>query len=319
MIDLSLSDEQAQIVEEAGTMLREQLPVARLRQGAHIAQDHDLLSEWGWFAVGLREESCGLGLGVEEEALLFFLGGQYLLSPSILATTLAAPAAPVAFRDAMLAGSVRAALAICVGDAIYCFDRDGAELVVLVETGGLSLWAAENFAGSAVSGLDETVALERGRFTASEPLAGEAGLRPTLLAAAMLAGIARATTDLAVAYAKTREQFGQPIGAFQAIKHRCADMEVRAFAAESQLLLAAAFIGAGTPDAEFQLLAAALTASEAACENGAAAIQIHGGMGFTADCEAHFFLKRARLLSQVACGGGDLAARLLACDISEGA
>ena len=117
------------------------------------------------------------------------------------------------------------------------------------------------------------------------------------LADAMLAGMAQASCDLAVSYAKVREQFGQPIGAFQAIKHMCADMALRTTAAEAQVKMAAVFADAHTPGGDRQLDAAALIALKAARENAADAIQVHGGIGFTAECDAHFFLKRAYVLS----------------------
>src|SRR5262249_42311423 len=107
--------------------------------------------------------------------------------------------------------------------------------------------------------------------------------------------IAEATRDLAVDYAKTREQFGKPIGSFQAIKHKCADMAVNAEAACSQTLLAALSLSKQEHDSMFQGAAATVVSNRAAVSNGEETIQIHGGMGFTSDCDAHLFLKRAHL------------------------
>ncbi|MER3452643.1 MAG: acyl-CoA dehydrogenase, partial [Acidimicrobiia bacterium] len=103
--------------------------------------------------------------------------------------------------------------------------------------------------------------------------------------------------DMAVAYAKERVQFGRPIGSFQAVKHACADMLVRVEVARSAVY--AAGVTCDTPDVgdPRRAVASAKTAAgEAAIENGKAAIQVHGGMGFTWDVDAHLYLKRAWLL-----------------------
>jgi alkylation response protein AidB-like acyl-CoA dehydrogenase len=133
----------------------------------------------------------------------------------------------------------------------------------------------------------------------------------TLLTAALQVGHAAATLDLAVAYAKERHQFGKPIGSFQAVKHLCADMLVRAEVARAAVHAAACL--ADAPDvtraeAEAagctpgQLLArstagAKLLADEAALANARASIQVYGGMGFTWEVPLHLHLKRARVLS----------------------
>ena len=104
--------------------------------------------------------------------------------------------------------------------------------------------------------------------------------------------------DMAVTYAKDRKQFGQPIGSFQAIKHICADMAVRCEESASQLFYAALSLRDGTADAAVEIPAAAFIAARAALENAAAGIQVHGGIGMTAELDAHWFLKRAHVLDQ---------------------
>jgi alkylation response protein AidB-like acyl-CoA dehydrogenase len=104
---------------------------------------------------------------------------------------------------------------------------------------------------------------------------------------------------MGVAYAKIREQFGQPIGGFQAIKHHCADMAARAEAAYSASVFAALSVVAGRSDATFQAASARIVAADAAIRNAATNIQVHGGIGFTAECDANLFLKRAHLLEKI--------------------
>jgi alkylation response protein AidB-like acyl-CoA dehydrogenase len=121
-----------------------------------------------------------------------------------------------------------------------------------------------------------------------------------LLTAALALGIAEATTDQAVAYAKEREQFDKPIGAFQAVKHLCADMLTRAEVARATVYAAGVTAdGRGGDDVDRLVAAAKITAGEAARANGKACIQVHGGMGFTWEVDAHLYLKRALVLDTV--------------------
>jgi alkylation response protein AidB-like acyl-CoA dehydrogenase len=120
------------------------------------------------------------------------------------------------------------------------------------------------------------------------------------LTAAFLVGMARACTELSVAYAKARRQFDRPIGSFQAVKHILADMAVRTEVARS--LVHAAACTLDDPDVGEVTRAvsgAKLLAGEAAVANGLAATQVHGGMGFTWEVDVHLYLKRAWLLATV--------------------
>jgi alkylation response protein AidB-like acyl-CoA dehydrogenase len=138
--------------------------------------------------------------------------------------------------------------------------------------------------------------------TAPDPVA-------VLLTAAEQLGTATRACELAVQHARTREQFGQPIGAFQAVKHLCAEMLVRAETAR-----AAVYAAAVTAD-PVDIAAARLLADEAAVRGARDCLQVHGGMGFTWEAEVHLHMKRAWLRAQR--GGGNteseevLAAELL--------
>jgi alkylation response protein AidB-like acyl-CoA dehydrogenase len=117
-----------------------------------------------------------------------------------------------------------------------------------------------------------------------------------VLTAALQVGLAARMTELAVGYAKTREQFGKPIGSFQAVKHLCADMFVRTELARAAVHSAAVMLDdPEVGDAIRAVHGAKLLADEAATTNGRACIQVHGGMGFTWEVPVHFFLKRAWL------------------------
>ena len=129
-----------------------------------------------------------------------------------------------------------------------------------------------------------------------------------LLSSAMCVGIGAATLEMAVSYAKAREQFGRPVGSFQAVKHICADMLVRVELARVALHAAAVIADdPGTGDPIRTMAGATLLALEAALENGRKCIQVHGGMGFTWEVPAHLYLMRARVLEAVCTAAGDLA------------
>ncbi|WP_281376011.1 acyl-CoA dehydrogenase family protein, partial [Pseudonocardia pini] len=142
--------------------------------------------------------------------------------------------------------------------------------------------------------------------------APELRLRGVVLAAAALCGVAEACRDRSAEYAKTRTQFGQPIGVFQAVKHRCAEMATRCEAAMSLTSYAALVLAEGRPDAAFQVSSAKLVASAAAIDNAADDVQNHGGMGFTDESGAHLYVRRARLLEQWFGGTPRLSTELLA-------
>jgi len=115
-----------------------------------------------------------------------------------------------------------------------------------------------------------------------------------LALAAEQVGGAQRCLDLAVAYAKERVQFGRPIGSFQAIAHKCADMMIAVEAARSGVYWAACVAAEGGPELAVACSLAKCTASEAFFRCAAESLQIHGGVGFTWEVEVHLYLKRAR-------------------------
>ena len=132
------------------------------------------------------------------------------------------------------------------------------------------------------------------------PVEGATTLRRdgALLTAALQLGLATRMTELAVDYAKQREQFGQVIGSFQAVKHLCADMFVRAELARAAVHSAAVTVDdAAVGDALRAVAGAKLLADEAATVNARSCVQVHGRMGFTWEVPVHFFVRRAWVLA----------------------
>ena len=100
--------------------------------------------------------------------------------------------------------------------------------------------------------------------------------------------------DFTIDYAKTRIQFGRPIGGFQAIKHMAADLLLESESATSAARNAARKLADGAPDAEAAVALAAFACADAFVTVAATSIQMHGGIAFTWDHPAHLYLKRAR-------------------------
>ena len=119
--------------------------------------------------------------------------------------------------------------------------------------------------------------------------------RGAVFAAADLLGSAGRALDLAVTHAKDRVQFGRPIGSFQAVKHRCADMLVDVEGMRSTVYWAAWSLAAGADDASVAASTAKIWCSDASKRVMASALQVHGGIGFTWEHDLHFSMKRAHL------------------------
>lgn len=333
MWDLLLNDDETMIAEAAREYLAGELPIERLRPNAPPFDAKKVragICELGWIGVGLPESVGGSGLGLVEECLIQRECGRFLASPSILASMLGAHVAHCAgdgsLAAKMIAGDVSVALAImAVPDhhgrtaSVYAFDWNGSDPLLIWNDDGMGLFDAGVLSDAAPQEcLDESVSMHEGRLFLDRSRcwvrAEEAPLarRAQVLLAARLVGLAGHACDLAVEYAKVREQHGKPIGSYQAVKHRCADMAVRVRLSWYQTNLASLKVQAGAADAALQVASAKLIAAQAAHENGRAGIQLHGAIGWQSECDAHWFLKRAFLYDQAGGAMSEQARRVIA-------
>ena len=337
MIDLIASSEEQEVADSIAAFLSDNLPVERHRtdRGRRGRYEPDVwgqLAELGCFGLSLPESSGGVGLTLAEETLAFREYGRYLMSPAMLASVLAVRIAASAGRkdllESLLSGQRRAGLVNpligatldqsgLTGDAHLIDVRDG-DLAVAWSDAGAALFDAGAFAGAAKhASLDHSVALARASVKGLAPLAWTpAATEPlpnvaSVLLAATLVGIQEAVRDMAVTQAQTRIQFGVAIGTFQAVKHKVADLGLWAEASWSQTIYAALALRAGAPDAAFHAVNARMIASQSALEGVRTNIQLHGGMGFTAELNAHLFLKRVHLLISLGEGTRALQRKLL--------
>ena len=181
---------------------------------------------------------------------MFLELGRRVTPGPFLATTLAARLAALGGASdaagALLSGEARAALAARPADGPARALRRRGRVVphcLWVRKASISSPPTAASGRTEQTGLDPLLRRESanlsGEPVASLPPGDPLMARGLVLVSAMLTGIAAATRDMSVGYAKTREQFGSPIGAFQAVKHRCADMAVGAALADAQLTFAA--------------------------------------------------------------------------------
>lgn len=234
------------------------------------------LGDAGFFALCLPEDAGGVGLGLPEAVLAFEEAGRVLLPGPAVATFLAA---------GEVAGAAEGRTAVTAAEGPFVPWLDEADVVRGDVAGAV-----------AVRSVDPLTPLHRVRGRGS---GGEAqDPRAALLRAAEQLGSAARTGELAVQHAREREQFGGPVGRFQAVQHLCADMLVRA-----ELARVAVYAAAVTGD-PLEAVGARLLADDAAVRNARDCLQAHGGMGFTWESDVHLHLKRA----WVRAGLGDGAA-----------
>jgi len=319
-MDFGLSEDQREIQRTARELLAERARPERVRSAAEGGRlDEGLWSELcalGWPGIAIAEEYGGQGLGMVELAILCEELGRTVAPVAFLPTVLAAlvieQAGSRAQRERWLPG-------LASGESVGALgvERDGvaelvlggpaAEVLVLAQEGAprARVCAREETAGRA-GALERIDSIDPTRPTirvdlpveAGEALEGDvqAGLDRALVAvSAELVGVCERALDMTVAYVKERKQFGVPVGSFQAVSHRCAQMLLDTERARSTTAYAA---WAADADPERLPEAAAMakaSASQAGVEVTASAIQAHGGIGFTWEADVHWLYKRALL------------------------
>lgn len=298
MIDLAEDDDQLVIASTAAQVLAGSGPAELWKQCAEL----------GWLGLALPEDAGGVGYGVTAQIVLFRELGRALAVGPFLANSLAAHAALASGRAELAAplidGSIRAAWAEPHGDGEVRYWNDGEVVgVVLVRaaTGEVRLLDGDAFTVTdSVPGIDPAYRLVTAAVSGGASLAAELGdylsAAARVLTAAVLSGIAERTRDMSVQYALDRVQYGKQIGAFQAVKHRCADMAVRAEAAWAMTGLAAVDLQESLPAAAFDAAAAFTVAGDAALVNSRDNIQNHGAIGFTEEHGAQRYVKRTHVL-----------------------
>jgi alkylation response protein AidB-like acyl-CoA dehydrogenase len=309
-MDFGFNDEQQAIRDTAREMLGKRSPLSRVREHAEAGtRDEELWSEiceLGWPGIAIAEEHGGQGLGTVELAILCEELGYACAAVPFLSNAIAGILISGNGTDEQLskwlpgvaAGEARGAAAFGPEQPAPVVDHDGAAIIalpsgeqgVLAEPGEVELEELDL--------IDATRRYARASATGGEPLDGEVletVCRGFVAIAAELVGVAQRALDMAVDYAKEREQFGRPIGAYQAVSHRCADMLWDVEEARSLTLYAAWCADAEPESLPYAAHMAKARASDAGWSVTSSALQVLGGIGFTWEHDLQFLLKRARV------------------------
>lgn len=309
-MDFELSDDQVALQEAVRAFCESRCGSEAIHEladaGGPTRQLWQELAEMGVFGLCVPEEQGGAGLGWVETMVVFEELGRSLVPGPLAATFLAAQHLPEA-----ASGEKVVTMLDAEARPVMVEHPDFADLLAVIEDETVRVvdWSSQKAATpddetASLDPLTPVSRLEEEHFSrqleASSALEGEAALwrlHGTALVAAQQLGIAAGATASAVAYAQERKQFDKPIGQFQAVKHLCSDMLTSVEVARAAVYYAGALLDDPSfGDAQRAVSAARLMASEAANLCGRNCVQIHGGMGYTWEMDAHLYLKRAWVL-----------------------
>jgi len=255
-----------------------------------------LCEQVGAAALVIPEELGGAGGELADAAVVLRELGRVLVPSPLLGTTLAelallAAADPDA--DTLEGLAQGRSIGALVLDADYVVNGDVADVVVAATDGRLS--RCTRFSAQSVATMDPTRRLARVRAEQAEDIGADPGIADfaAILLAAEQIGAAERCLELTVEYTKNRVQFGRPIGSFQALKHRMADLYVAVSAAR------AVVSDACDDPTPTNAATARLAASEALCAVAAEGIQLHGGIAITWEHDMHLYFKRAHGSAQL--------------------
>jgi alkylation response protein AidB-like acyl-CoA dehydrogenase len=327
-MDFGLTDDQRDIQRTARDLLAERATPARVREHAEAGSTDTALwkelCELGWPGIAIAEENGGQGLGTIELSILCEELGRSLAPVPFLASTMAAcvieqagsPEQRERWLPGLASGETIGALAGALdGTAELVVSGAEAGVIVLIEDDGSGrLLTPEEADVTPIAAIDPT--RSAARVSASED-AGEAleegcpGLGQALVAVSSeLVGVSGRALEMTLAYVKDRKQFGVPVGAYQAVSHRCAQMLLDTEKARSLTALAAWSADADPEGLAEAAAMAKAAASDAGREVTAGAIQMHGGIGFTWEADVHWLYKRAQIDAVLLGGAGRNRARL---------
>jgi alkylation response protein AidB-like acyl-CoA dehydrogenase len=257
------------------------------------------LAEMGVLGAGAPEDQGGLGFTLLDLVLITEETGYAALpEPFVEHAVVAVPALPDAGAAAAGAVLVTAAL----GGAAFVPAAESADLLLTEEDDTLVLVARDALVVRPESSVDGSRRLGWVEWDAAEPVGDAVALaaafdRGALGTAAQLVGLSRRMLDLTVDYVKEREQFGVPIGSFQAVKHHLADARIALEFARPLVYRAAWSSTEGDPEASVHVSMAKALASDAATLAAQKALQCHGAMGYSFEYDLHLYMKRAWALA----------------------
>lgn len=318
-MDFTFSDEQVMAAGMVRDLLADHCTGADLRRlmAADAPRDPErwaALRDMGLTSLLVPEAAGGLGLGEVDLVLIAEACGYAALpeplveQAGVIAPLLAAIDHPPAANWLQKIASAEATAALAHPINPFVADADGATVLLLindgmlhlVETGALTLIrqpSIDPFRRLFRVEWQPSAATQIADAGTTRKVLAQALERGALFAAAQGLGLAQRSVDLAATYARDRQQFGKPIGSYQAVKHLLATVQVAIEFARPVVHAAAAEIGAGDLHARARVSHAKLAALGAAEQAARTAIQVHGAMGYSWEVDVHFYLKRALALA----------------------
>jgi alkylation response protein AidB-like acyl-CoA dehydrogenase len=315
-----LSEDEHEIKRIARDVLAARSPWAAVRTAAEAgAYDDGLwreLVELGWPGIAVAEEHGGQGLGAVALAVLAEELGYACAATPFLSTATAAAVIQAAGsdeqRERWLPGLASGELTGGLGTRALAADAEGAAVIVLLD----SRRRRAVLLDAATAEIEPLRTIDPTRRFATvaggdpEPLDDGAAGRALAAIAAEVVGVSQRALDMTLAYVKERRQFGAPVGAFQAVAHRCAQMLLGTESARSTAYFAAWAADADPERAAEAAAMAAAAAADGGREVTGSAIQAHGGIGFTWEADVHWLYKRAHLDAALLGGAGHHRAAL---------
>ncbi|OBH57319.1 acyl-CoA dehydrogenase family protein [Mycobacterium sp. E2479] len=291
-----MNEERRMLAETVAALVAKHAGPAAVRAAMESDRGYDeslwqlLCEQVGAAALVIPEELGGAGGELADAAAVLRELGRALAPSPLLGTTLAelallsATEPDTATLERLAEGTSIGALVL---DADYVINGDVADVVLAVADGRLNRWT--RFGAEPVATMDPTRRLARVKAEETISIGPDPGLADTaaILLAAEQIGAAERCLELTVEYTKDRVQFGRPIGSFQALKHRMADLYVTVAAAK-------AVVTDGCDDpTPTNAATARLAATEALNTVAAEGIQLHGGIAITWEHDMHLYFKRA--------------------------
>jgi alkylation response protein AidB-like acyl-CoA dehydrogenase len=300
-MDFDLTDDQKQIKGVAHELLAARSPFGKVREAAEAGEyDASLWGELvglGWPGIAVAEQYGGQGLGAVELAVLLEELGYACAATPFLSTAVAAAVIQSAGTSEQqarwLPGLASGDLTAGIGTRELAADAVEAAVVVVIDGDDVQLVEAAE--SEPLQSIDPTRRFASQVRGDGQPLDPAAVDRVRSAVSAEVVGVCQRALDMTLEYVKGRKQFGVPVGSFQAVSHRCAQMLL-----QTESVRSTAYYAAWAADADpARLPEAAALASAAAAESGrevtASAIQAHGGIGFTWEADVHWLYKRAQL------------------------
>ena len=327
-MDFGLTDDQRDIQRTARELLADRSRFERVREHAEArTTDQELWKELcglGWPGIAVSEEHGGQGLGAVELAILSEELGRAVACVPFLPTALAATLIQHAgsaeqqaqWLPGLASGETPGAVGVATdGAADLVVGGADAQVFVLLEDGAARVVSADEATVEQADSIDSTRPAARVSASGGDALGGDvAAARDRALVAisAELVGVCARALEMTLEYVKERKQFGTPVGAYQAVSHRCAQMLL-----DTEKARVSTSFAAWTADADPERLAEAAAMAKAAASDAgrdvtAAAIQMHGGIGFTWEADVHWLFKRAQVDAALLGGAGTHRARIAA-------